>query len=435
MDKYQVHYENECYSLGMMMRDNSLIDETRLKPKHYINPHNKNLFKVMKELRNDDKPADMNSLAQVGENRMATFGGVNTLSNVYGLGVLSHNFKFTQDKMIEFVAIEEALSEVENFKEKSKFVHNSKQLNELISKINNVQVATIKPQPSFREKLQMRVKQHSEMPEQGLSGTPTGFTSLNKALDGWQPSDLIIVAARPSVGKTAFVLETMRRGAKASPDYMGTFFSCEMDEDKIIDRWIATEGKIPVATMNNPNKFFAGRQEYWEKYHKACGELTELPIDVRSEKDINEIRAVIRKIVKENPGKKHLFAIDHLGHVNIDESFDSNHLKFTYIMKQLKDMQKEFKVPIILIAQLNRGVEGKQDKAPTMSDIRESGSIEEIADVIIFPHRPAYFDREQREVQDIHDVELIIAKNRNGFVGTLPFQFVKKTNLFIDKGV
>ncbi|PEI42551.1 DNA helicase, partial [Bacillus pseudomycoides] len=100
-----------------------------------------------------------------------------------------------------------------------------------------------------------------------------------------------------------------------------------------------------------------------------------------------------------------------------------------------KDMQKEFNVPIILVAQLNRAVEGKQDKAPTMSDIRESGSIEEIADVIIFPHRPAYFDREQREAQDIHDVELIIAKNRNGFVGTLPFQFVKKTNLFLDKGV
>ncbi|WP_410988835.1 DnaB-like helicase C-terminal domain-containing protein, partial [Bacillus cereus] len=197
----------------------------------------------------------------------------------------------------------------------------------------------------------MRVQQHSQMPEQGLSGTSTGFTSINKALDGWQPSDLIIVAARPSVGKTAFVLETMRRGAKASKDYMGTFFSCEMDETKIIDRWIATEGKIPVATMNNPNKFFNGRQEYWEKYHKACGELAELNINVRSEKGINEIRAVIRKTVNENPGKKHLFAIDHLGHVDIDESFDSNHLKFTYIMKQLKDMQKEFNVPIILVAQ------------------------------------------------------------------------------------
>lgn len=94
-------------------------------------------------------------------------------------------------------------------------------------------------------------------------------------------------------------------------------------------------------------------------------------------------------------------------------------------MKQLKEIQKEHSVPIMLVAQLNRSVEGKQDKAPTMADIRESGSIEEIADLIIFPHRPAYFNREQQE-EEIHDVELIIAKNRNGFVGTLPFQFVKK---------
>ena len=435
MDKYQIHYENECYSLGMMIRDNSLVDETRLKQKHFLNAHNRNLFKVMKELRNEEKPTDMMALSQIGENRLVTFGGINTLSNVYGLGVRGHNFNFIQQKMIEFVAIDEALQEVEIFIDKTKYAHSSQQLNELISKINNVQVTTIKPQPSFKEKLQQRILQHNAMPEQGLSGTPTGFTSLNKALDGWQPSDLIVVAARPSVGKTAFVLETMRRGARASKDYMGTFFSCEMSEEKIIDRWIASEGKIPVAAMSNPNKFFSGRQEYWEKYHKACGELAEFSINVRSEKDINEIRAVIRKIVKDNPNKKHLFAIDHLGHIDIDKSFDNNHLKFTYIMKYLKDMQKEFNVPIILVAQLNRSVEGKQDKAPTMADIRESGSIEEIADVILFPHRPAYFDREQREVQEIHDVELIIAKNRNGFVGTLPFQFVKKTNLYLDKGM
>ncbi|MGQ0437456.1 DnaB-like helicase C-terminal domain-containing protein, partial [Bacillus sp. B-TM1] len=255
-----------------------------------------------------------------------------------------------------------------------------------------------------------------------------------KGLDGWQPSDLIVVAARPSVGKTAFVLESMRRGAHQSQEYMGTFFSCEMDENKIIDRWIAAEGKIPVATMNNPNKFFHEKQKYREKYHKACGKLAELSINVRPEKNIDQIRTVIRQVVKENPHRKHFFAIDHLGHIDVNESFQNNHLKFTYIMKQLKEIQKEHSVPIMLVAQLNRSVEGKQDKAPTMADIRESGSIEEIADLIIFPHRPAYFNREQQE-EEIHDVELIIAKNRNGFVGTLPFQFVKKTNLYLEKGI
>ncbi|EJP83808.1 replicative DNA helicase [Bacillus cereus] len=433
MDKYQVHYDNECYSLGMMIHDNSLLYETRLKPKHYLNIYNRNLYKIMKELQSNDKPVDMISLSQIGEEKMTTFGGVSTLSNIYELGIVIRNFKYTEEKMIEFIAVNAALHTFEKLKEETKFTHNYKQLNKAISEINNISCTTMKSQPTFKKKLENRILMHSRMPVDRMSGTPTGFPTLDKGLDGWQPSDLIVVAARPSVGKTAFVLETMRLGAHQSKEYMGTFFSCEMDENKIIDRWIAAEGKIPVATMNNPNKFFYGKQKYWEKYHKACGNLAELPIDVRPEKNIDQIRMVIRKIVKDNPDRKHFFAIDHLGHIDVDESFQNNHLKFTYIMKQLKEIQKEHGVPIMLIAQLNRSIEGKQDKSPTMADIRESGSIEEIADLIIFPHRPAYFNREQQE-EEIHDVELIIAKNRNGFVGTLPFHFVKKTNIYLEKG-
>ncbi|MBH0356882.1 DnaB-like helicase C-terminal domain-containing protein [Bacillus toyonensis] len=434
MNKYQVHYENECYILGMMIHDNSLIYETKLRTKHYLNRYNRNLFKIMKELQSNDKPVDMMSLSQIGEDKMATFNGISTLSNLYELGILTHNFKYIEDKMIEFIAVNEALLTFEDFKEKSKFTHSYQQLNKLLSEINNIPGTTMKSQPSFKEKLENRILMHSQMPLNGISGTPTGFNILDKGLDGWQPSDLIVVAARPSVGKTAFVLESMRRGAHQSQEYMGTFFSCEMDENKIIDRWIAAEGKIPVATMNNPNKFFHEKQKYWEKYHEACGKLAELSINVRPEKNIDQIRTVIRQIVKENPDRKHFFAIDHLGHIDVNESFQNNHLKFTYIMKQLKEIQKEHGVPIMLVAQLNRSVEGKQDKAPTMADIRESGSIEEIADLIIFPHRPAYFNREQ-QAEEIHNVELIIAKNRNGFVGTLPFQFVKKTNIYLEKGI
>jgi len=434
MEKYTTHYENECYMLCMFILDNTLIGETRLRDKHFLNDNNRYLFKIMKELRDEEKQVDIMSLHQLGDDRKAMFGGWNTVSNIYGLTNSCHNFNFIQQKMIEFIAIDDVLHIVESFKDKTKFSHSSTQLNELLSKINDVQIDTVKPQHSFRDKLQLRIEQHSNMPVNGLSGASTGFKSLNNALDGWQPGELIVVAARPSVGKTAFVLDTMRKGAAEDKDYMGTFFSCEMVDEKIVDRWIAMEGSLPVAAMTNPNKFFGGRAELWDKYNKACGSLSELPIDVRPEKNINEIRAVIRKKVKEFPDKKHVFAIDHLGHVGTDERFDSNHLKFTHIMNQLKDIQKEFKVAIILVAQLNRAVEGKQDKAPSMSDIRESGSIEEIADVIIFPHRPAYFDREQREKEKIHEVELIIAKNRNGFVGSLGFSFVPKTNLFFERG-
>ena len=144
------------------------------------------------------------------------------------------------------------------------------------------------------------------------------------------------------------------------------------------------------------------------KYQQATGELANLPINIREEKHIHEIRAVIWKTVK-NIREKHLFVIDHLGHIKTDETFGNNHLKFTHIINELKDIQKMVKQPIILIAQLNRAVEGKMDKRPSMADIRESGSIEEVADVIIFLIEKLILTK-KRETEEIHETELIIAK-------------------------
>lgn len=429
MDKYQTQYDNECYALGMMMRDNTLLEETQLQAKHFLNPHNKNLFLQMKELHAEGKPADMIALSQLDEGKQFGFGGVETLSYVYGLGVQGERFDYFQRSIVEFVAVEEAIQQMKEFYEKTKYAHNVGELHKIVTKLNGIQINTLQPQLSFQEKLKKRMEYHRSLPSIGMSGTPTGFDNLDRVFDGYQNGDLIVVAARPSVGKTAFVLDSMRR-ASANKNYQGTFFSCEMGVDSVIDRLIGMEGKIPIMAVRNPNKFFLGRDEYWKKYYDACGELTKRSIDIRNEKTLHDIRSAIRKTVQEHPTKKHLFAIDHLGHVKTNQTFQSKHAEFTYIINEVKEMAVEFNVPIITIAQLNRNVEGKQDKAPSMSDIRESGSIEEVADVIMFPHREAYFDRQKREAEEIHDVELIIAKNRNGFVGSRYFQFVQKTNLF-----
>lgn len=428
MDKYQSHYQNELFALASMMKDNQYIEETQLQPKHFANPANQAIFKSMQELIADSKPADFISLSQLGEKKLSMFGGLEHLSQIYAQGYEVENFRYFEKRMVEFTAVEDALNEAKMFEQRAKHIHQAKDLEEFLSKINTIQVETLKPQLTFKDKLTNLMDYHYNLPTQGLSGTHCGFDSLNKVFDGWQQDDLIIVAARPSVGKTAFVLDCMRNGARYK-NYHGTFFSCEMSEIGILNRWIGMEGRIPITMMRNPNKFFT-KEDHWFRYKNATGELSNLPLDVRPEKKLHEIRAAIRHIVQEHPDRKHVFAIDHLGHIKTTETFKSKHDQYSYIINELKDMQQEFKVPIILIAQLNRGVEGKQDKAPSMSDIRESGTIEEVADVIIFPHRPAYFDREQRQTEPIHDVELIIAKNRNGFVGSLHFKFVTKTNIF-----
>ncbi|PGS69054.1 DNA helicase [Bacillus cereus] len=433
MEKYQRYAENELYMLGCLMKDNTLFEELRLTGEHFIHVQHKQLFQAMMELWQEEKPINDVSLSQVSGKQIKSFGGVSKIYECHRQALTLHNFQFIQQKMMEFIAVDDILVDIKEFERKTEDRHSLKDLNELVTKVNKIQIATVKPQLSFQAKLQMRVEEHIQMQASGLSGTNTGFANINHFMDGWQPTDLIVVAARPSVGKTAITLDTMRKGAKADPKrYMGTFFSCEMIESKVIDRWIAAEGRLPVNELSNPNKFFGQDEKKWKKYQMATADLSTLPINIRSEKHMNEIKAVIWKIVKDYPDKKHLFVIDHLGHIKTDESFVSNHLKFTYIINELKDIQKAVEQPIILIAQLNRAVEGKQDKRPSMSDIRESGSIEEVADVIIFPHRDAYFDKDRRESEEIHETELIVAKNRNGAVGTLTLNFVKRTNEFVE---
>lgn len=433
MEKYQRYAENELYVLGCLMKDNALFEELRLTAKHFIHVQHNQLFQAMMELWQEEKPVNDMSLSQLSEKRMKAFGGVGKIYECHRQAPTLHNFSFIQQKMIEFMAVEDMLFDIQEFQQRTVDRHALKDLNEFVTKVNQIQITTVQPQLSFQNQLQQRVEEHSNMQASGLSGAHTGYTNLNQFTDGWQATDLIVVAARPSVGKTAFTLDSIRKGAKADPkQYMGTFFSCEMIASKVIDRWIAAEGRLPVNELSNPNKFFGNDDKKWMKYQQATGELANLPINMREEKHIHEIRAVIWKTVKEHPEKKHLFVIDHLGHIKTDETFANNHLKFTHIINELKDIQKTVKQPIILIAQLNRAVEGKMDKRPSMADIRESGSIEEVADVIIFPHREAYFDKEKRETEEIHEMELIIAKNRNGAVGTLKLNFVKRTNEFVE---
>ncbi|MED2777775.1 DnaB-like helicase C-terminal domain-containing protein, partial [Bacillus thuringiensis] len=243
MEKYQRYAENELYVLGCLMKDNALFEELRLTAKHFIHVQHNQLFQAMMELWQEEKPVNDMSLSQLSEKRMKAFGGVGKIYECHRQAPTLHNFSFIQQKMIEFMAVEDMLFDIQEFQQRTVDRHTLKDLNEFVTKVNQIQITTVQPQLSFQNQLQQRVEEHSNMQASGLSGVHTGYTNLNQFTDGWQATDLIVVAARPSVGKTAFTLDSMRKGAKADPkQYMGTFFSCEMIASKVIDRWIAAEG-------------------------------------------------------------------------------------------------------------------------------------------------------------------------------------------------
>ncbi|PEW95873.1 hypothetical protein CN446_14960 [Bacillus cereus] len=434
LEKFQNQTEREISVLEIMLEDTTILEESILYAKHFVDIKRRKLFSLMINLYRKDIPINFQTLMQHCGGKF-DFGGMDTLMEISTYGANKHNFRVFERQIIEFVEIEEQRKACSEFLRATELKNEPVATEVLFKRISESNEQKIKPSLSFKDKLVKRVDQHANMPMEGLSGVDTGFERLNEMTDGWQDSDLIIVAARPSVGKTAFVLDAMRNSARRNIDMnLYKFFSCEMSEEGVIDRWIATEGSLPVGAMKNPMKHLQKWRngEGLKEYSMAIGSLSNLPLEISEETNLTLIKAEIRKTVKDNPNKKCMFAIDHLGHVKVDGVQDKGE-RYDIVVNELKELAKQVKSPIILVAQLNRASANREDKAPGLTDIRECGAIEEVADVVIFPHREAYFDKDRRGTEPIQDVELIFAKNRQGKVGSHMMKFEARTNKFFEE--
>lgn len=423
MNKRELIVQIEQSFLGAILKDPTLIDETRIRSEHLTIPEHQILFNCMQAFKKQGKKITIINLGRLGESKTMQFGGVKYLSKLLETVPSVHGFKSYEKGILDFWATEEGQMYCNEFLQKAKETFSPDDLRELIQNVSRLEERTVSKGKSFQEQLNARYQEHINSPAKGLSGTDTGFMSLNNLTDGWQRSELIVIGARPSMGKTAFILNSMLNATRKK-DVMVTFFSVEMDEGSIIDRFIAAQGKINLAKMRNPNKNF--NENEWERHSKAIGQLESLNIDIRMEKTVPEMRAIMRRNVKKHPDKKHAVYIDFLTMIRSTNHYNNRHLEVEEIVSDLKQIAKDFKVPIILLAQLSRSIEQRQDKHPMMSDLRESGSIEQTADTVMFLYREEYYnpDTENRLT------ELIVAKNRNGPVGKLEFRFFKETNVF-----
>ena len=258
-----------------------------------------------------------------------------------------------------------------------------------------------------------------------VTGVPTGYIALDKMTAGLQKEELIILAARPAVGKTAFALNIAQNVATKA-DQVVAIFSLEMGAESLVNRMLCAEGNIDAGHLRTGQL----SEDEWSNLIMAMGTLGQSKIFID---DTPGIRAKSRRLLQEQ-GKLGLIVIDYLQLIE-GNNRESRQQEVSDISRQLKKLAKELKVPVIALSQLSRGVEQRQDKRPVLSDIRESGSIEQDADIVAFLYRDDYYEREggeepERDEQENNVVEVIIEKNRSGARGTVKLLFKKEFNKF-----
>ncbi|MFK4883182.1 replicative DNA helicase [Lactococcus petauri] len=277
--------------------------------------------------------------------------------------------------------------------------------------------------------LEERAKQKST-----ITGIATGYPALDAMTTGLHEEELIILAARPAVGKTAFALN-IAQNIGTKQDKTVAIFSLEMGAESLVNRMLAAEGTIESHNLRTGQL----NDEEWNQYFIAMGTLSKasIYIDDTPGIKITEIRARSRKLAQET-GNLGLIVIDYLQLIS-GTGRENRQQEVSEISRQLKILAKELKVPVIALSQLSRGVEQRQDKRPVLSDIRESGSIEQDADIVAFLYRDDYYDRAGADDDDEgfndvpevdNKVEVIIEKNRSGSRGTVELLFLKEYNKF-----
>lgn len=267
--------------------------------------------------------------------------------------------------------------------------------------------------------------------DKGMRGVPTGFKDLDRILSGLQKSDLVILGARPSFGKTSLALDIGRHVATKNQTGVG-FFSLEMSKDQVVDRLIAAESKVSLWKLRTGNI----ADEDYQFIHPALDKLGSSPIyiDDTPSPNILEIRRMARRLQAEQKDLS-LIIIDYLQLIQPRKNIDNPVQQITEISRGLKSIARELNVPILALSQLSRGIEQRDSKVPKLSDLRDSGSIEQDADVVLFLH-PAWKYESVAEMYENPDLpkitEIHIAKHRNGPLGIAKLKFISESATFTD---
>jgi replicative DNA helicase len=420
--------EAEQYFIGAILLEPELAKEKTVQAEMFTDRHRIIMQAIERCLAKEITP-DLVAIATDLQSGIENVGGFTYLSELAGAIPTTANLKHYERFIIDSYKVRKAYESATAFVMDATGNPDPILINKLAQEITAIQEShAVQNKKSWRDGLVDLVDQ-AFTERQGMTGIDTGFGELNRMTDGLQGNNLIILGARPSMGKTAFALN-LGSNACALQDARVDIFSLETPFDRLQKRIISATGNINAEYMKRmefPN------DKVRNDFMQAVGLVDAYDINIhdKSSVTVEEIRSIVaegnRQAKKE--GKKHLVIIDYLQLINYVGPITGYVQQIGHISRSLKVMASDFDIPVVALSQLSRGVEQRQDKRPMMSDIRESGNIEQDADLIAFLYRDDYYDKES---ENKNITEVIIAKNRDGAVGTINLAFIKEYNKFVN---
>jgi len=402
--------------IGSIMKNNYLVDDCGLLPEHFESNEHKYIFKNMVELYKTQKTCDLVTL--ITKCDPIQLGGASYLSDMVRLASdnkfetycenIMDSWREREKKSILSVALAENWT-IEKIGQSFEQIHTQKV--DDYADINDMLVDVFDLPWTEKEV---------------IKGSNTGLKEMNLLTNGLQDGELVILAARPSMGKSDAMLHLAKHAGW--DNRLPILFSLEMSKENLLMRSLASTGSYSRNAIRDPYKLFTdGQKDTWSKTAGLVGN-TKMQIFDMPGQTLAQIRMKIRKAMNKYQDRKPVIFIDYLTLIKPATFTGNMHIQIGEISKGLKSIAKEFSCPVVALAQLSRQVEQRQDKRPLLSDLRESGSIEEDADVVMFLYRDAYYSKDDSD----KSLEIIVAKNRNGGTKTINAIYNKFTGAITD---
>ncbi|MDE5545932.1 MAG: replicative DNA helicase [Anaeroplasmataceae bacterium] len=433
--------EAEIALIGCILMDENLIIELSdiLLPDDFYDAKNRLIYRTMLNLSKEGKSIDVTTVVSTLEanHLLDQCGGIEYLSSIADRSYSTLNFESYCDLVSEASIKRTTIQKLTKLAQDGydskveAFDYVDLVEKEVFELSKRRKVDSFKPISVVSKTVLTNTEQNSSRTDE-VVGLDTGFGCLNKYTQGFQPGQLIILAARPAMGKSAMAMNLAVRVARANKGGHGTvaIFSLEMSAEQLVERMIACDSNI---RLNNIKSGRIGTKNDWTRFNTACNNLGQLNLyfDDSSDASISSIRAKCRKLASDVG--LDFIVIDYLQLIESDSanSRATQQERVSKISRSLKLMARELSVPVLALSQLSREVEKRDDKKPIMADLRDSGSIEQDADIVMFLYREDYYNKSSTRK---NEADLIISKNRSGSTNNgLPFMFTGEYSRFTEK--
>lgn len=430
MDVVMPHsLETEQVILGAMINDKDKIYEAEdiLRVEDFYYENHGEVYRGILNLRAIDRDIDLITLSEELKARevLEKCGGLTYLSELSGSAIYLNSIKSYSDIIIDKATrrrvIRACMKAIDESHKESLVEEIVEKLDDNIHRANSI--SAMEEMEPIMNTLQNAISEIEDryLGKKEIEGISTGYSELDKVTSGLKPGELIIIAARPSMGKTAFALNIAQYASKQAR--VG-IFSLEMPKAQLMQRMLAARCVVPLSNIKSGRL----KEEEFEKLMEGAAILSKRKIFID---DTATTMASIRgkaKVLKHKEGLDVLI-IDYLQLIESTGESNSREQEVAKISRELKRLAKSLNITVIALAQLSRAAEGRRDPRPMLSDLRESGSIEQDADMVIFPYREGYYDKELREKSKENErevMEVIIGKNRNGEVKTIDLCWIGK---------